>query len=94
MQAVRDKWTDERLDDMNGRMSEGFGRVDADLREIRSDMRGLRSDMNSEFVAVRNEMSDRFDSTQRLIVQIGAGLFGTMAVGFLGMVLTLLFTQH
>jgi hypothetical protein len=87
MEAVRDKWTDERLDDMNARMSESFARVDGELRTLRSDMR-------SEFGAVRGEMSDRFDSTQRLIIQVGAGLFGTMTVGFLGMMLTLLFTQH
>ena len=68
MEAMREKWTDERLDDMNARMAEGFQRVDADLREIRSDMKAL----------------------QRLIVQVGGGLFGTMLIGFL----SLLVTQH
>jgi hypothetical protein len=87
MQAVRDKWTDERLDDMNARMGESFTRVDTELRTLRSDMR-------SEFASVRGEMSDRFETTQRLIIQVGAGLFGTMTVGFIGMVLTLIFTQH
>lgn len=38
MDGVREKWTDERLDDLSQRMTEGFGRVDADLREIRSEM--------------------------------------------------------
>jgi hypothetical protein len=28
MEAVRDKWTDERLDDMNARMGKGFDRLD------------------------------------------------------------------
>jgi hypothetical protein len=63
MESMREKWTDERLDD-------GFQRIDADLRE-------LRSDMNS-----------RFESMQRLIVQVGGGLFGTMCIGFLSLVLT------
>lgn len=65
---MREKWTDERLDDLNARVSEGFQRVDADLREIRSDMKAM----------------------QRLIVQVGGGLFGTMLIGFL----SLLVTQH
>jgi hypothetical protein len=70
MEAMREKWTDERLDDMNARMAEGFQRVDTDLRE-------LRADMNS-----------RFEAMQRLIIQVGGGLFGTMLIGFLGLVLT------
>jgi len=72
MEAVREKWTDERLDDMNQRMAEGFQRVDADLRELRSDMKAM----------------------QRLIVQVGGGLFGTMMIGFLSLIVTMIFTQH
>jgi hypothetical protein len=71
MEAMREKWTDERLDDMNARMAEGFQRVDADLREIRADMKAM----------------------QRLIVQVGGGLFGTMLIGFLSL-LVILVTQH
>ena len=36
MEAMaRGSWTDARLDDLNGRMSEGFQRVDADIRDLR-----------------------------------------------------------
>jgi hypothetical protein len=38
MAVMRDKWTDERLDDLNARVTEGFSRVDADLRELRAEM--------------------------------------------------------
>lgn len=63
---MREKWTDERLDDMNARMAEGFRRVDAGLGELRSDMKAM----------------------QRLIVQVGGGLFGTMLIGFLSLLVT------
>lgn len=33
--VARESWTDERLDDLNQRMSEGFQRVDADIRDLR-----------------------------------------------------------
>jgi len=66
MEAVREKWTDERLDDMNQRMAEGFQRVDSDLRELRVDMKDM----------------------QRLIIQVGGGLFGTMVVGFLSLLVS------
>jgi hypothetical protein len=36
---MREKWTDERLDDMNVRMSEGFNRIDQELRDIRGELR-------------------------------------------------------
>ncbi|MGN6201111.1 MAG: hypothetical protein ACTHNY_01725 [Solirubrobacterales bacterium] len=36
MEAMaRESWTDARLDDLNGRMCEGFQRVDADIRDLR-----------------------------------------------------------
>ena len=72
MEAVREKWTDERLDDLNQRMAAGFQRVDTDLRELRADMKAMR----------------------RLIIQVGGGLFGTMMVGFLSLIVTMIFTQH
>ena len=90
MEAVRDKWTDERLDDMNARMSGGFDRLDKDIREVRSEVTGVRKEMKTEFAKV----NDRFEATHRLIIQVGAGLFGTTAMGFVGMILTLILTQH
>ena len=36
MEAMaRNAWTDERLDDLSNRVSEGFQRVDAELRDLR-----------------------------------------------------------
>ena len=78
MEAMREKWTDERLDDMNERMGEGFNRLDHEMRNLRTEMNSLRAEMNS-----------RFEATQRLIVQVGGGMFVTMVVGFLGVI-----TQH
>jgi hypothetical protein len=34
MAAMREAWTDERLDDLSARMDRGFDRVDADLRAL------------------------------------------------------------
>lgn len=36
MEAMaREAWTDERLDDLNQRVTEGFQRIDADIRDLR-----------------------------------------------------------
>jgi hypothetical protein len=55
MAAMRDVWTDERLDDLNGRVDRGFDRVDRDIRD-------LRAEMDARF----NRLEDRFDSMQRM----------------------------
>ncbi|HEV2859040.1 MAG TPA: hypothetical protein VGW80_11635 [Solirubrobacterales bacterium] len=73
MEIVREKWTDERLDDMNARLSEGFDRLDKDMREVGSELAG---------------MNERFEATHRLIIQVGGGLFGTMVIGFLSLLVS------
>ena len=70
MSAVREAWTDERLDDLAHRMDGGFERVDRDIRD-------LRLEMNSRFDAVNG----RFDAMQRMMlagfVSILAALIAT-----------------
>jgi hypothetical protein len=43
-------WTDERLDDLTGRMDAGFARLDRDIRglrtELKEEMKELRTHMN------------------------------------------------
>lgn len=77
MSAMRELWTDERLDDMSARVTEGFARLETDLREHRSETR-------AEFMALRSEIG----TTQRLMVQIGGGMIGTMVLGFASLLLT------
>lgn len=62
-------------------MTEGFDRLDRDIREVRSEIAGINGGMN-----------ERFEATHRLIIQVGAGLFGTMVIGFLSLMVTMLFT--
>jgi DNA anti-recombination protein RmuC len=68
MEAVRESWTDRRLDDLNGRIESGFDRVDSDLRaqrvETRTELTALRGEMRQGFdrVDARFErMEERFD---------------------------------
>lgn len=57
MEAMREAWTDDRLDDLANRMDRGFDRVDKDIRE-------LRAETKSEFALVRGEMCERFDKLE------------------------------
>jgi len=57
MQTMREKWTDERLDDLNAKVDRGFDRLDTDMRGLRGEMQALRAEMNARF----DEMNARFD---------------------------------
>ena len=45
MDAMRHGWTDERLDDLNERVDQGFKRVDADLRALNARFDALQRTM-------------------------------------------------
>jgi hypothetical protein len=83
--AMREAWTDERLDDLNERVTElgrrmddGFNRIHEDIRsldtKIDSKVDGLRLETKSEFAAVRSELA----SLHRLMVQLTGGIIFTI----------------
>jgi hypothetical protein len=65
MHQMRESWTDERLDDLNGRIGEGFSRIDTDLRALRAESIALRREMREESVALRSEMKEESISLRR-----------------------------
>lgn len=48
----REKWTDERLDDLQAEMRAGFARVDGEIKELRREMNAMNRNMFAGFVAV------------------------------------------
>jgi uncharacterized protein YPO0396 len=66
MEAVRERWTDERLDDLNDRVTEGFRRVDDEFR-------ALRAEMNARFDA----LDAKIEAMQGLMIQLFTGMIGT-----------------
>lgn len=88
MEAMRESWTDDRLDDLNGK-------VDAFRLETRTEFKAVRAEMKEEFKAVRGEMKagfdridERFDALQRTLLQISGGVIATLIAGFAGVVAT------
>jgi len=76
--APREKWTDERLDDLNKKvdkgfeeMREGFARVDADIKELRreTDKRFDKVDKRFDKVDARfDKLNDRFDRLGQILI--------------------------
>jgi predicted nuclease with TOPRIM domain len=57
MEAMRESWTDARMDDLNGK-------VDALRLETRTEFKAIRGEMKEEFGAVRTEMKEEFSAVR------------------------------
>lgn len=80
---MREAWTDERLDDLSQRVSQGFSDVRAEISDVRSEVRSLRADMNERL----SEANERIDSLNRTLLQCFLGLTTLMVTGFIGIAL-------
>jgi archaellum component FlaC len=102
MDAVRESWTDERLDDfraetarrldtLDRRMDDGFDRVDAKFDEV--DKRFDKVDERFERLEAKfDKKFDRFearmDDLYRAILFMGGGAIVTFVVGLAGLIAT------
>jgi len=80
MAVMRETWSDERLDDLNGRVSDGFRRVDEDFREVRGEIRDLHSEMNARFDSMKRTMTQGFIALSAAFVAGFVGLAGLIAL--------------
>jgi uncharacterized coiled-coil DUF342 family protein len=84
---AREAWTDERLDDLAGRMDENFREVRSDIRELRSGLdsvKGEVGELREEVGELRGEMKAGFATLNRTL-QIGFALMGTFLVALVGL---------
>ncbi|MDQ3724831.1 MAG: hypothetical protein M3335_02890 [Actinomycetota bacterium] len=70
--APREKWTDERLDDLNKKVGDGFGRVEGQIKDLRGEMNSRFDRVDARFDSV----NERFDALNRNLV---GGLFVVVA---------------
>ena len=71
MEAMRKSWTDERLDDLSGRMDGGFERGRPGLASRRSKKRSTRR---------FDKLEGRFDRLQHTLVQVSLTMLGGVLV--------------
>jgi tetrahydromethanopterin S-methyltransferase subunit G len=99
MEAMRQSWSDDRLDDLNGRVDRlsdrvevGFARVDTriDASAARLDTRidasaaELRQEMHMRF----DRIETRFDAMQQTMIRVGGGLIGVLFAAGAGLIAT------
>jgi len=79
---ARESWTDERLDDLNGRIDRLDRRMESGFAEMREEFRAMRAEA-AEF---RAEVQIEFAAQRRATVQLFAGMYATVSVGLLGVI--------
>lgn len=72
----REKWTDERLEDLNKKVDVGFARVDAQIERLDGDIKELRRDMNNQIGGLRSEMNARFEKVDERFEALNRNMIG------------------
>lgn len=83
MPAMREAWTDERLDDLNAKVDRGFTRMEAGFERLDERFERMDRLMVERFERMEERFDARFDSLQRTLLQGGvvviAALIGLIA---------------
>ena len=78
MATMREKWTDERLDDLNHKVDLGFERIDKRFDSFEARVESRFGHVDGRF----DRLESRLESMQRTIVQAVITLTGGMLAGF------------
>ncbi|HEU5106790.1 MAG TPA: hypothetical protein VFU11_13245 [Solirubrobacterales bacterium] len=57
MMQPREKWTDERLDDLDERMDKGFAETKAEIADTKTEMRAGFARVDADIRGLRGELS-------------------------------------
>lgn len=90
---ARERWTDERVDDLAVRMDKGFEEVKGEVRDVKGEVRHLRSEMGKGFERVDTdirELRSDMSSMQRTMIIGFVTLFASIVASVIGGVFAVL----
>lgn len=71
----KEQWTDQRLDDLNKKVDDGFARLDGNIRDLRLEVKhqgeSLRMEMNARFEKIDarfEKIDERFEALGRALL--------------------------
>lgn len=83
--VAREAWTDERLDDLQKHMDEGFHEVKAEIRSLRAEVKSGAESVRTELKEDIAKLDAKFDAKfDRLTYTLAAALIGLVATYYLG----------
>jgi hypothetical protein len=89
MEAMRQSWTDDRLDDFRVDVNRRFDAVDKRFDDFQVDVDRRFDEVDRRFDKVDAELSrvnDRLDSLHRTLLQMAGGTIVTLIAGFAGVI--------
>jgi hypothetical protein len=89
----REKWTDERLDDLNKKVDDGFADTKAVIADTKTEMRAGFARVDGEIKELRREMNARFERVDARFDSIDArfdSLKRNLLAGLVAVVVTLI----
>jgi hypothetical protein len=84
MEAMREKWTDERLDDLKDEVATLRVKMRDEFQAVREEVGSLRTEMTNEFGVLRGEMHAGFQAINRTMIQFG----GLLIAALIGLIAT------
>jgi chromosome segregation ATPase len=92
MEAMRQSWSDDRLDDLSNRVETGFVELRREMREgyaeLRQEMREGNAELRQEMKMGFDQVNARFDAMQQTMIRVGAGLIGVLIASAAGLIAT------
>ena len=79
--AMRDRWTDDRLDDLNGKVDDGFRRMDERFAQVDQRFAQLDARLDTEF----GRIHARFDSLAQTLVLCAVSFSAAVIAGFVAL---------
>ena len=75
----REKWTDERLDDLNKKVDSGFARVESEIKRLDGNLGELRREINARFESMDLRFDSLNQSLRTTMVAVIVALIGSNA---------------
>jgi hypothetical protein len=91
MEAMREAGTDERLDDLNGKVDWGFDRVEARFSQVDARLDAMQAHTDKRLDGMQNNLDRRFESIDTRLDGLHRVLIVTQTtfiLGLLGLVAT------
>jgi hypothetical protein len=77
MEAMRESWTDERLDDFRAETARSFDKIDTRFDKV-----------DARFERMEARIDEKFDRLYQVILIFGGGSIVTFVVGFASLIVT------
>jgi hypothetical protein len=89
MEGMSQRWSDDRLDDLNHKVDDLGRRVDNGFARTDAPVDVLRAEVRTEIGSLRSEVNGRINALQHTLILLFGGMaIATLAAGFLGLIAT------